>query len=164
MSSSPLVIKENSYSTDTPPSDMPTYTVNIHTCWSSATPCRELLSHCSCNIYACWHSLTATNTTAVKHAYLMLAGPLPLDQHACQPIATQPCMSAGVVLLYLPYLLAWCLTISNVCCCGASPYAMPSGVVPHYRSCPLVWCLIISHVCWVWCLTICHAFWCGASL
>ena len=103
----------------------------------------------------------------------------------CQPFATQPCMSAGVVLLYMSNMLAWCLTISSVCCCGASPYTYL-----------LVWCLIIRHALWcgaslsaiyvgcsaslyvmrsgvvphckscllVSCLTISHACWCGTSL
>ena len=85
----------------------------------------------------------------------------PLNQHACLPFVTHHCMSAGVVLLYLLYLLVWCLTISRVCCYGVSLSAVPAGVVllyrsyllvlhttishvvPHYRSCLLVWCLTI---------------------
>ena len=81
----PLKIKKKSYSTDAPTSDMPTNTVklyqvrlllhcqcNIHACWSSTTPCRELLSCCSCNIYACWPSVfSATNTAAVQICLLV---------------------------------------------------------------------------------------------
>ena len=44
--------------------------------------------------------------------------------------------------------LVWYLTISHVCWCGASLYAMPSVVVPHFSSCLLVWCLTIGHACW----------------
>ena len=95
-------------------------------------------------------------------------------QSACLlTFVTQYCMSAGVVLLYLLYLLVWCLTISRVCWYGVSLSAVPAGVVlhightfwfgtslsavpvsvvPHYRSCLLVWCLTVGHV-----------FWCGAS-
>ena len=119
----PLKIKEKSYSTDAPPSGMPTNTVklyqarlllhcgcSIHPCWSSATPCRELLSCCSCNIYACRPSVfTATNTAAARW---MHAGPLPFN-HACRSFATQSSTSASDLLLYLPYMLAWCLTISR---------------------------------------------------
>ena len=117
-----------------------------------------------------------------KHAYWlsaaargMLAGLWPLNQHACRPFVTKYCMSAGVVLLYLLYLLVWCLTISHICwygvslsavpcwcgtslkvmsfCFDNSLSAMPVNVVPHYRSCLLGWCLTVG-----------HAFWCGASL
>ena len=126
-------------------------------------PCRELLCRCSCNIYACWPSVTVTNTAAVqtcllvehccKPARWMLAGLWPLNQHTCWPFVTQYCMSAGVTLLYLLYLLVWCLTISRVCCYSVSLSAVPAGVVNHYRSCLLVWYTIISHACW-----------CGASL
>ena len=124
--------------------------------------CRELLCccSCSCNIYACWPSVTVTNTAAVRHAYWfkaaarwMLAGLWPLNQHACWPFVTQYCMSAGVVVLYLLYLLVWCLTISRVYWYDVWLSAVPAGVVLHYRSCLLVSYLNISHACW-----------CGASL
>ena len=122
--------------------------------------------HYSCSIYACWPSVTAP--LLFKHAYwlsfaakLMLAGPLPLNQHACRSFATQSCMYADVVLLYMPYLLVWylpclpvwCLTIGHVIRCGVSLSAVLAGVVHSYRSCLLVWCLTISQACW-----------CGASL
>ena len=51
-------------------------------------------------------------------------------------------MSAGVVLLYLLYLLVWCLTISLVCWYGVSLSTVPAGVVLHIG----------------------HTFWFGASL
>ena len=134
-------------------------------------PCRQLLCHCSCNINACWPT-----PLLFKHAYWLsaaarwtLAGLQPLNQHVCRPFVTQYCISAGVVLLYLLYLLVWCLTIScacwcgasyrsyllvwyitisHACWCGASLEVMPSYVVPHCRSCLLVWCLIKCHACW----------------
>ena len=127
-----------------------------------------------------------------KHAYWlsaaarwMLAGLWPLNQHACWPFVTRYCMSAGVVLLYLLYLLLWCLTISRACWHDISLSAIPTGVVLNYRSCLLVWYLTISHACWcgvslwampsgvvphcrsyllVWCLTIGHVCWRGTSL
>ena len=37
-------------------------------------------------------------------------------------------MLNGVVLLYLPYLLVWCLTY------GVSLSAMPAGVMPNYST------------------------------
>ena len=107
-------------------------------------------------------------------------------QSSCQSFVTQSCMSAGVVLLYLPYIvLVWRLTISRACWCDASLKAIPSGVGPHYQLCQLAGCLIIGLAFWcgaslsamsvgvvlhyrpcllVWCLIIGHAFWCGASL
>ena len=123
-------------------------------------PCRELLCCCSCNIYACWPSVTVTNTAAVQTCLLVeccckmgtcwtLA-----PQSACLlTFVTQYCMSAGAVLLYLLYLLVWCLTLSRVCWYGVSLSAVPAGVVNLYRSCLLVWYSTISHACW-----------CGASL
>ena len=51
-------------------------------------------------------------------------------------------MSAGVVLLYLLYLLVWCLTISRVCWYGVSLSTVPAGVVLHIG----------------------HNFWCGTLL
>ena len=132
----PLKIKEKSYSTDASPSDMPTNTVklyqarlllhcqcNIHACWQSAIPCRELLICCSYNIYACWPSVfTATNTAVFQICLLVeccfemdACWTLSLNQLACGSFATEFCMSAGLVLLYLPYLLVRCLTISQAC-------------------------------------------------
>ena len=106
---------------------------------------------CCCKIDACWTVATQTS---------------------CRSFVTQSCMSAGVVLLYLSYLLVWCLTISRACWCDASLKAKLSRVVPHYQPCQLVRCLIISHAFWshyqpcmlVFCLTIGHVFSCGASL
>ena len=53
---------------------------------------------------------------------------------SCWSFVTQSCMSVGVVLLYLPYLLAWCLTISHACLCDASLKAILSWVEPNYHS------------------------------
>ena len=201
----PLKIKEKIYFINALPSDMPTNTVklyqarllhcqrNIQACWPSAIPCREFLCRCSCNIYVCWPSVTETKKPLLfKHAHFSsaaerwtLAGPLQLNQHACLSFATQPCMSAGVVLPYLPCQLVLCLIINCACRCGASLLDMPAGVVPHYQPCLLVWCLNIGHASWcgaslsvlpssvvphyrpcllVWCLTVGHAFCCGTSL
>ena len=97
---------------------------NSQDCYIANTTCmlcRELLCRCSCNIYACWPSVSVTTPLLFKHAYWlstaakwMLAGLWPLNQHAWWTFVTQYCMSAGVVLLYLLYLLVWCLTISRV--------------------------------------------------
>ena len=54
------------------------------------------------------------------YARCVLAEPLLLKQYACRSLTTQSFMHAGVVPLYLPYLLVWCLTISRTCWCGAS--------------------------------------------
>ena len=123
-------------------------------------PCRELLCCCSCNMYACWPSVTVTNTAVVRTCLLVeccckqdACWTVPLNQHACWPFVTQNCMSPGVVLLYLLYLLVWCLTISRVFWYGVSLSSVPAGVVNHYRSCLLVWYIYIRHACW-----------CGASL
>ena len=119
----------------------------VAACWSSAIPCRELLCRCSYNIYMS----AGPNTAAVQTCLLvsvaarwMLAGLWPLNQHACRPFVTQYCMSAVVVLLYLLYLLVWCLTISRAGRYGVSLSAVPAGRVFHYRSCLLVWYLTIS--------------------
>ena len=123
----------------------------------------------------CWCKMDTCSTVAT--------------QSSCRSFVTQSCMSAGVVLLYLPFLLVWCLTISCACWCSASLKAILSGVLflvePNYQPCQLVGCLIIGHAFWcgaslsaiplgvvphyrtcllVWCLTIGHAFWSGASL
>ena len=140
----PLEIKEKSYLTDARASirhakntvkliSQDYYIVN-----TAYMPCRELLCRCSCNIYACWPSVTVTTTAAVQTC--------PLVENCCKmgawwPVATQSaclltlpfvfqyCMCAGVVLLYLLYLLVWCLTISRVCWYGVSLSAVPAGVV-----------------------------------
>ena len=93
--------------------------------------------------YVFWSSVTSINTTAVQTCLLVewcarwvLAGPLPLNQYACQSFTTQPVclpifyhsisMPADLLplipacLLYLPYLRVWCLTISHAWWCGAS--------------------------------------------
>ena len=168
----PLKIKEKNYSTDSPPSDIPTNTVklyqarllhcqhNIHACWSSATLCKKvamslqlqhicLLAYCKCHKHHCCLNMPT--------GWVLLQDGCLLD---CSHSISMPAdlfhsilMSAGVVLLYLLYLLVWFLTISHACWCGASLYAMPSGVVPHCQPWLHLRCLII------W-----HAFWYGASL
>ena len=109
---------------------------------------------CCCKMDACWTVAT---------------------QSSSRSFVTQSCMSASVVLLYLSYMLVWCLTVSHACWCDASLKAILSGVVPHYQLCQLVQYLIIGHsfrcgephyqpCLLVWYLTIGHAFQCGASL
>ena len=79
---------------------------------------RELLRCCRCNINSCWSSaFTATNTAAVPICLLVECC---CKMDACWVFATQSWMLAGVVLLYLPYLLVLCLTISRACWCDAS--------------------------------------------
>ena len=124
-----------------------------------------LLVECYCKMDACWTMAT---------------------QSACRlTFATQYCMPNGVVLLYLLYLLVWCLTISHVCWYGISLSAVSAGMVSHYQPCLLVSCFIIDHAFWygtslsamlvgvvphyrscllVWCLDVGHFFWCGTSL
>ena len=135
----PLEIKEKSYLTDAPSSDTPTNTDKT----LLAKTATLSIQHACC-VESCY--VTAA-------ARWMLAGLWPLNQHACWPFVTQYCMSAGVVLLYLLYLLVWCLTISSVCWYCVSLSAVPADVVNHYRSCLLVWYITISHACW-----------CGASI
>ena len=153
----PLKIKEKSYSTNAPPSGMPTNTVklyqarlllhcrcNIHPCWSSATLCRELLSCCSCNIYACLPSVfPATNTATV---WVLLQDGCMLDR--CHSI-----MPANLLPLNPVCLLMLCFSIFHTCWHGASLSAVPDGVVCHYRPYLLVRCLTIS-----------RAYCCGATL
>ena len=142
-----------------PPPDMSTNTVkpnqafpllhcqcNIYACWSSATPCRELLNislqlqHlyllAKCNCYK--HSCCSNMPTC----WVLLQDRRLLGRWYSISIATQSCMFTGVVVIYLPYLLVWCLSISRACWCGAS-----------LQLCLPVRCIIISHACW-----------CGASL
>ena len=160
---------DKGYSTDASTSDMPTNTVklyqarlllhsrcNVHPCWSSATPCRELLSCCSCNIYACWPSVFTATSTAT--GWVLLQDGCMLDHcHSIMPADLLPLNHACLLVLcfssYLPYMLVWCLTISPAGLCGVSLVAISSSVVPHYRSYLLVLCLTISHACR-----------CGASL
>ena len=114
---------------------------------------RHHTGRCCFNMDACWTVAT---------------------QSSCRSFVTQSCMSAGAALLYLPYLLVWCLTTSPACWCDASLKAISSGVVPHYQPCQLVRCLILAipsgvvlhyRPCLlVWCLTISHSCWCIASL
>ena len=101
----------------------------------------------------CWSGASRTDMHTGRCCYKMDTCCTVATQSSCLSFVTQSCMSAGVVLLYLPYLLVWCLTISRVCWCDASLKAILSGVKPNYQLCQLVRCLIIG-----------HAFWCGASL
>ena len=149
----PLEIKEKSYLTDAPPSDMPTNTVKLllvrtatlsiqHTCHvgSCYVPAATAATYMPAGLM-----LLSQTPLLFKHAYRLstaarwiLAGLWTLNQHACWPFVTQYYMSAGIVLLYL------CLLYYS---------AVSAGVVNHYRSCLLVWYITISHACW-----------CGASL
>ena len=121
-----------------------------HASWSIGNQREKLLDRCpsirhaslqhTCSVESCYIAAAATYMPAglvlllhvptpllFKHAYWlsaaarsMLAGLWPLNQHACWPFVTQYCMSAGSALLYLLYLLVWCLTISRACWRGAS--------------------------------------------
>ena len=150
----PLKIKEKCNSTDAPPSDMLTYTVKlylvrpllrcqcsiVHACWSSVTPCRELLCRCSCNKYDCWLSVTVTNTSTVQICLLV--------DFCCKTDAYWTGSSQSVCLSL------FCHSILRHA--GLSGNGL-AGVVSHYQPCLLVWCLNIEG------LTIGHAFWCCAS-
>ena len=152
----PLKINEKSYSTDAPPSDMPTYNVklyqtrllhcqyNILVCWSCVKSLRELLCRCSCNIYACWPCVTATNTAVVQTCLLVECC---CKMDACWTVATQ---SSCLPIFCISILL---FSICHTCWYGVSLSAMPAGVVTHYRTRLLMRCLTISRACW-----------CGASL
>ena len=139
---------------------------NMHACWSSAFPCRELLCCFSCNIYACQSSVTDTNTAAVQ-IWLLVECCCKMDAcwtvaaqlsclsifchlivHVCWRCASLTAITGGMVAHYQPCLLVWCLSLGDAFGRGASLSAMPAGVVPHYRSCLLVWFLTISHSCW----------------
>ena len=135
MAPGPLKIKEKSYLTDAPPSDMPPNTVKLY----------QLSIQNTCRVESCSVAAAAAYMPAVlvllpqtpllfKHAYWlsaaaiwMLAGPWPLKQHACRPFATQYCHS--------------------YCCYGVSLSAVPADVVSYYKPCNLVWCLTISRAC-----------------
>ena len=139
--------------------------------------------------YVCWPCMN-DGWAADQHAHWSVLLQVGCLLNRCHSIimpsfVTQSCMSAGVVLLYLPYLLVWCLTISRACWCDASLKVILSGVVPHYQPLQLVRCLVIGHAFWccaslsavtagavpryrpcllVWCVTISRDSWCGASL
>ena len=126
----PLKIKKKSYSTDASPSGMPTNTVklyqarlllhcrcNIHPCWSNATPCRDLLSCCSC-----WPSVfTATNTAT---GWVLLLDWCMLDR--CHST-----MHADLLPLNPACLLVLCFSICHTCWHGVSLTDVPDGVVSH---------------------------------
>ena len=136
------------------------------TCETLSAKTATLSIQHTCRVESCYVAAAATYMPSglmllsqtpllFEHAYWlsaaanrMLAGLLPFNQHACRSFFTQYCMSPGVELLYLLYLLVWCLTISCVCWYGVSLSAVPADVVNHYRSCLLVWYITISHVCW----------------
>ena len=115
----PLKIKEKSYLTDAPPSDMPTNFVS-QDCYIVNTthmPGRQLLCHCSCNIYVCWPSVTVNNTAAVQTCLLVECC---CRVDACWTVAT---LSAC--------LLTFCHSILHVCWRCASLSTIPAGMVSH---------------------------------
>ena len=128
----PLKIKEKSYSTHASPSDMPTNNVklyqsrpmlhcqcNIHVCWTSAIPCREMLNCCSCNIYAFWPSVfTATNDADFQICSLVGSC---CKMDACWTVVTQSAC-----------LAIFCHSILHVCWCCAPLSAITVGMVSHY--------------------------------
>ena len=151
----PLEIKEKSYLTDAPPSDMPNNTVKLYQprllhCQYNIHACIELLCRCSCNIYACWPSVTVTNTAVVRTC-LLVECCCKLD--ACWTVATQSACLLTFCHSILHFLLALRFSICYTCWYGVSLSAVLAVVVNHYRSCLLVWYIYISIV-----------FWCGASL
>ena len=91
-------------------------------------PLHVELSCCSCTYMPAGLVYLLPQTQLLfKYAYWlrdaakwMLAGPLPLNRHACRSFDINSSMSAGVVFLHLPYMLVWYLTISRACWCGAS--------------------------------------------
>ena len=167
MPSCPLEIKGKSYLTDAPPSDMATKSVNLY---------QPKMLH-QYNIH-----IVQRVVMSLQLQHICLLANVTFINIA----AVQTCLlSDGPVLLYLLYLLVWCLTISRVCWYGVSLSAVSAGMVSHYQPCLLVWCFIIDHAFWfgislsampvgvvphyrschlVWCLTVGHFFWCGASL
>ena len=150
---------------------MPTNTVKLY---PSSCKTATLSIQTTCRVESCFVVASATYMPAglvllpqtqllFKHAYWlstvaiwMLAGPWPLNQHACRPFATQHChsycaygvslsaMPAGVVSNYrqhsgvVPHYQPWCFIIGHVFWCGTSLSLMPVGVIPHYRPCLLV--------------------------
>ena len=133
----------------------------VAACWSSATPCRELLCRCSCNIYVCWPNTAAVQTCLlVECCCKMDASWTVVTQsaclltfchsilHVCWRCASLSAIPACMESHYQPYLLVWCPTISRACWRGASLQIMPFGLVLHYRPCLLVLCLTIGHAVW----------------
>ena len=117
----PLEIKELSYLTDTPPSDMTTNNVKLYQprllhCQCKIHAFRDMLCCCVCNIYACWPSVTATNTAAVQIC-LMVEYFCYMD--AWWTMASQSAYLPTFCHLILPLILhVWCLTISRACWCS----------------------------------------------
>ena len=136
MPSGPLNIKEQSYMTDTPLSDMTTNTVKFY---------QPRLLLCQYKIHAVLRvamslhlqniclmaSVTATNTAAVQTC-LMVEYCCNMD--ACWTLANQSACLPNFCHSILPLILL----------CGISLSAVPAGVVSNYTPCILVWCLTIS--------------------
>ena len=106
-----LEIKEKSFLTDAPQSDMHTNTVKLisQDCYI-VIPCRELLCSCSCNIYVCWPSVTVTNTAAVQTC-------LPVEccckMGASWTVATQS--ACLLTFCYSKLHVCWRFTICYTC-------------------------------------------------
>ena len=135
----PLEIKEKSYLTDAPPSDMPTNTVKLTSqdCYIVNTtymPCRKLLCRCSCNIYAGWPSVTVTNAAAVQTCLLV---EYCCKMDACWTVATQS--PADLLSLNFACLLELCFSTCYTCWYGVSLSDVSAGIVSHYQPCLLVW-------------------------
>ena len=111
-----------------------------HAYWLSAAANQMLAGLLPFNQHACrfFHSILHVSWRGCLLDW-MLAGLLPFNQHACNSFFTQYCMSPGVELLFLLYLLVWCLTISRVCWYGVSLSAVSAGMVSHYQPCLLMW-------------------------
>ena len=136
MSPGPLEIKEKSYLTDVPPSDMPTNTVKLyqpriqHTYRVDSCYAAEATTF----LYACWPSVTITNTAAVQTCLLVECC---CKMDACWTVASQSAC-----------LLTFCLSILHVCWRYSSLSAIDGGMMSLYQPCLLVWCLTISCACW----------------
>ena len=155
----PLEIKEKSYLTDAPPSDMPTNNVKLYQPRSIAT----LSIQHTCRVESCYIAAAATNMPGglvllsqtpllFKHAYCWVDGCLLDCGHSIS-------MPADLLSLNIACLLAVCFSICYACWSGVSLSAVPAGMVSHYQPCLLAWCFIIGHA-----LTISLACWCCASL
>ena len=159
----PLKIKEKSYLTNAPPSDMPTNTVKLY---------QPRLLHCQYNLHAVSRvamSLQLQHICLLAYSYChqhrccsnMPTGRVLLQDGRLLDCGHSISIPADLLSLNIACLLALCFSICYTCWYGVSLSAVPAGMVSHYQPCLLLHyrlCLL------VWYLTISHACWCGASL
>ena len=167
MPSGPLEIKDKSYLTDAPPSDMPYKIVKLY---------QPKLLHCQYKLHTVQRVVMSLQTCLLVSATVRW---MLLDHSHSISIP------ADILPLNIACLMALCFSFCYTCWYGVSLSAVSAGLVSHYKPCLLVWCLIISCARWygaslkimlfdlvphylpcllVWCLTIGHAFWCDVSL